>query len=128
MDKSTFSERDICTKFITPAIEKAGWDLNTQPVPNIEPIKLQVFKDEATKETYKHESRLTLEHLFYGHPDTAQYFIEERTRGGGTQMDEHKKIEFARNTVQNLPVEMFEVFRPMFEFIKNKIPPPRAGR
>ncbi|MEK6815999.1 MAG: DEAD/DEAH box helicase family protein, partial [Nanoarchaeota archaeon] len=24
------SERDICTKFITPAIEKAGWDLTTQ--------------------------------------------------------------------------------------------------
>ncbi|MBN2528384.1 MAG: DEAD/DEAH box helicase family protein [Deltaproteobacteria bacterium] len=25
MDKSKLSERDICTKFITPAIEKAGW-------------------------------------------------------------------------------------------------------
>lgn len=26
MNKNTLSERDICTKFITPAIEKAGWD------------------------------------------------------------------------------------------------------
>jgi type I restriction enzyme R subunit len=26
MDKSTLSERDICTKFITPALCKAGWD------------------------------------------------------------------------------------------------------
>jgi type I restriction enzyme R subunit len=26
MDKKTLSERDICTKFITPAVEKAGWD------------------------------------------------------------------------------------------------------
>ncbi|MCD1647403.1 EcoAI/FtnUII family type I restriction enzme subunit R [Marinobacter adhaerens] len=25
MDKSQFSERDICTKFITPAIQQAGW-------------------------------------------------------------------------------------------------------
>lgn len=24
------SERDICTKFITPAIQKAGWDIQTQ--------------------------------------------------------------------------------------------------
>ena len=24
------SERDICTKFITPAIVKAGWDVQTQ--------------------------------------------------------------------------------------------------
>ncbi len=25
------SERDVCTKFITPAIEKAGWDVQTRP-------------------------------------------------------------------------------------------------
>ena len=30
MDKKTLSERDICTKFITPAIVEAGWDRNTQ--------------------------------------------------------------------------------------------------
>lgn len=30
MNKKSLSERDICTKFITPAIEKAGWDKNTQ--------------------------------------------------------------------------------------------------
>ncbi len=30
MDKKTLSERDICTKYITPAIEKAGWDKLTQ--------------------------------------------------------------------------------------------------
>ncbi len=30
MDKKSLSERDICTKFITPAIKKAGWDTLTQ--------------------------------------------------------------------------------------------------
>lgn len=30
MDKRQLSERDICTKFITPAIEQAGWDIATQ--------------------------------------------------------------------------------------------------
>lgn len=30
MDKKTLSERDICTKFITPAIEASGWDRTTQ--------------------------------------------------------------------------------------------------
>lgn len=30
MDKKTLSERDICTKFITPAIEASGWDRATQ--------------------------------------------------------------------------------------------------
>lgn len=30
MDKSALSERDICTKFITPALRKAGWDEMSQ--------------------------------------------------------------------------------------------------
>jgi type I restriction enzyme R subunit len=30
IDKRTLSERDICTKFITPAVEKAGWNKHTQ--------------------------------------------------------------------------------------------------
>jgi type I site-specific restriction endonuclease len=29
MDKKALSERDICTKFITPAIENAEWDRHT---------------------------------------------------------------------------------------------------
>jgi type I restriction enzyme R subunit len=30
INKKQLSERDICTKFITPAIETAGWDINAQ--------------------------------------------------------------------------------------------------
>ncbi|MFM1747226.1 MAG: Type restriction-modification system restriction subunit [Verrucomicrobiota bacterium] len=30
MNKKTLSERDICTKFITPALVYAGWDIHTQ--------------------------------------------------------------------------------------------------
>ena len=30
MNKKNLSERDICTKYITPAIQKAGWDLKRQ--------------------------------------------------------------------------------------------------
>ncbi|MGQ4647205.1 EcoAI/FtnUII family type I restriction enzme subunit R [Lyngbya aestuarii] len=30
MNKKQLSERDICTKFITPALEKAGWNIQTQ--------------------------------------------------------------------------------------------------
>ncbi|MFC3631830.1 hypothetical protein ACFOM8_20615 [Paracoccus angustae] len=26
MDKRSLTERDICTKFITPSLRKAGWD------------------------------------------------------------------------------------------------------
>ena len=30
MDKKSLSERDICTKFITPAVTQAGWDAMSQ--------------------------------------------------------------------------------------------------
>lgn len=30
MDKKQLSERDICTKYITPALERSGWDISTQ--------------------------------------------------------------------------------------------------
>jgi type I restriction enzyme R subunit len=30
MDKRHLSERDICTKFITPALERTGWNIQTQ--------------------------------------------------------------------------------------------------
>ncbi len=30
MDIKTLSERDICTKFITPALERSGWDMHMQ--------------------------------------------------------------------------------------------------
>ena len=30
MNKKSLSERDICTKFITPALVAAGWDVQTQ--------------------------------------------------------------------------------------------------
>jgi type I restriction enzyme, R subunit len=30
LDKKTLSERDICTKFLTPAIAHAGWNIQTQ--------------------------------------------------------------------------------------------------
>ena len=30
MNRKQLSERDICTKFITPAIDKAGWDIKSQ--------------------------------------------------------------------------------------------------
>jgi type I restriction enzyme R subunit len=30
LDKSALSERDICTKYITPAIQNAGWDVMSQ--------------------------------------------------------------------------------------------------
>lgn len=36
MDKRQLTERDICTKYILPAIKKAGWDIHTQVLEEVE--------------------------------------------------------------------------------------------
>ena len=30
MDKKSLTERDICSKFIAPALQRAGWDMQKQ--------------------------------------------------------------------------------------------------
>ena len=30
MDKKKLTERDICTKYINPALQNAGWDMHSQ--------------------------------------------------------------------------------------------------
>ena len=42
------SERDICTKFITPALEKSGWDIKKQIRENVSKIVAQM---EATQKS-----------------------------------------------------------------------------
>jgi type I site-specific restriction endonuclease len=40
-DKKTLSERDICTKFITPALEKVGWNMQSQLLEEVWISKLE---------------------------------------------------------------------------------------
>lgn len=35
MDKRSLTERDICTKYITPALERAGWDVHDKKPGNL---------------------------------------------------------------------------------------------
>jgi type I restriction enzyme R subunit len=42
VDKKTLSERDICTKYITTAIAKGGWDVQVQVRENVHLTKGRV--------------------------------------------------------------------------------------
>lgn len=43
VDKKSLSERDICTKYITPAITRSGWDLHVQVRENVHLTKGRVI-------------------------------------------------------------------------------------
>ena len=43
IDKKSLSERDICTKFITPAIEKSGWNKLTQILEEVSFTKGKIY-------------------------------------------------------------------------------------
>ena len=92
------------------------------PVPEIEKIEKQVVSNKMTKETFCHKSKMAIEHLFYGDPITHPYFEEECMPGGGCLLvfKESKKTIFAQEVVPKLDQKHFEVFRPMFDFIKSK--------
>lgn len=67
------------------------------------------------------DSHLSIELLFYKEDLLGQYFSKTELPGGGKRLEfTGKKVDFAEKFVPDLEAESFEVFRPMFEFIKQK--------
>lgn len=92
------------------------------PVPKIQQIKEQVVKTEDPFKTYCDESCCEIEHLFYC-DNTEEYFDSEPVMGGGSKIvfkHDNKKTKFAKEVIPKMDKKYFEVFRPMFEFIKEK--------
>lgn len=94
------------------------------PVPSNSEIQAQVIKNPTTKETFGGNSCCEIEHLFYGQPATADYFRKEPSVGGSKIVfnSDKQKTGFAKDIIPLLDAECFEVFRPIFEFIKKKSP------
>ncbi len=93
------------------------------PVPNIAEIKAQVIKDPDTNETFLADSKVEIEHLFFDDPTARALFEQVPTMGGGAKwiFPNGEKTQFAKNIVPTVANEHFEVFRPMFKFIKATI-------
>lgn len=91
------------------------------PVPNIPEITPQVLKGDGN--SFESYSKLELEHLFYSE-NTKGYFQEVEVTGGAKiiEISDSQKMKFSTEVVPTLPKQDFEVLRPIFEFIKSKIP------
>ena len=92
------------------------------PVTANDEIQKQVIRNAATGETFGGESCYEIEHLFYGHNATKNYYQHEPCVGGTKIVfkSDGEKTAFAKEVVPRLDPTCFEVFRPMFEFIKSK--------
>lgn len=90
------------------------------PVPKIEKVEAQVMNPPGSKEHFAHQAVMGIEHLFYSE-QTAQYFDIKKLPGGGEILTfSGNKTKFAREVVPTLDDEIFEVFRPMLDFIRSK--------
>jgi predicted ATPase len=92
------------------------------PVPRNPDIRKQIVRDESTGSNFGGDSCCEIEHLFYGTESTSAFFKEEPCPGGTkiVFVSDSQKTNFAQKVVPTLEVACFEVFRPMFEFIKSK--------
>lgn len=91
------------------------------PVPTNGQIRNQVINPH-TGGNYGNRSLLTIELLFHGVSGLDQYFVvdTDRTDGFIKFVSDGQKVAFAKDVVPTLVPACFEVFRPMFEFIKSK--------
>ena len=98
------------------------------PVPSSGLIRQQVINPHSSK-NYKNRSLLTIELLFHGVDGLDEYFIVdlERTDGFIKFISDSQKVKFAKDVVPNLDSEHFEIFRPIFDFVRSKCLAPVAS-
>ena len=94
------------------------------PVPSHADIQKQVIRNAATNETFGGDSFCEIEHLFYGQAATANYYQQEPCVGGSKIIfkSDGEKTSFAKEVVPMLDAACFNIFHPMFNFIKSKCP------
>jgi len=86
IDKKTLSERDICTKFITPALENAKWDKQTQI---LEEVSFTDGKIIVRGKMTARGAKKRADYILYHKPNMAIAIIEAKdnkhTVGAGIQ-------------------------------------------
>lgn len=92
------------------------------PVPDIEALKPQVLNSEGIPWGRGIDSHISIELLFFKDEWLDSWFKKRPVTGGGEIIEfSGDKVLFSATVVPNLSAESFEVFRPVFEFIKSKI-------
>lgn len=89
------------------------------PVPD-NPLRGQVWDEANPIEKIRPRPHYCIEHMFWGAPGMADWFRTDEKTGLVKFKGDKYKVKFAKDVVPNLDAACFELFRPMFEFIKSK--------
>lgn len=93
MNKKTLSERDICTKFITPALEKAGWDKQLQV---LEEVAFTDGKIYVRGKITARGTRKRADYILYYKPNIPIAIIEAKDNNHSVRAGIQQALDYAQ--------------------------------
>ena len=93
MSKKSLSERDICTKFITPALEKAGWDKQIQLLEEVSFTDGKIFV--RGKLTARGKGKRA-DYILYYKPNIPIAIIEAKDNNHSVRAGIQQALEYAK--------------------------------
>jgi type I restriction enzyme R subunit len=93
IDKKSLSERDICTKFITPAIEKAGWNKHTQL---LEEVSFTDGKIYVRGKLTARGARKRADYILYYKPNIPIAIVEAKDNKHSVRAGMQQALEYAK--------------------------------
>ncbi|HPS73078.1 MAG TPA: DEAD/DEAH box helicase family protein [Bacteroidales bacterium] len=93
MDKKSLSERDVCTKFITPAIVKAGWDCDRQV---LEEVSFTDGKIYVRGKLTARGARKRADYILYQKPNIPIAIIEAKDNNHSIRSGIQQALDYAQ--------------------------------
>lgn len=93
IDKKTLSERDICTKFITPAVEKSGWNRLTQL---LEEVSFTDGKIYVRGKLTSRGNKKRADYILYYKPNIPIAIIEAKDNKHSVRSGIQQALDYAR--------------------------------
>lgn len=120
MNKKTLSERYICTKFITPALEKAGWDKQLQILEEVSFTdgKIYVRGKITAKGTGKTHTAFQIIHRIWksGAKKRILFLADRKALIGQTRRGDFKHFKDKMTVVKHRQIDKsFEIFLALYQ-------------
>jgi type I restriction enzyme R subunit len=106
MNKKNLSERDICTKFITPALEKAGWDTQLQV---LEEVSFTDGKIYVRGKITARGTRKRADYILYYKPNIPVAIIEAKDNNHSVRAGIQQGLRLCKNPRYSLCISVVMV-------------------